>query len=91
MIRLIFSLMVISTVLILAMSNKAPVQINYIFGTTTPLPLYLILIGTFIIGGFVFTIILLPAWIKDKMEIRKLRRMIQNMTSEKGEAEEAAG
>lgn len=88
MIRLIFSLIVLIGVLILAMVNKEQVELNYLFGTTSPLPLYLILVGTFIIGGIVFTGILLPAWVKDKMEIRKLRRALQNREAEKGRSEE---
>ena len=79
MIRLIFSFLIIIGVLILAIVNKAQVQINYLFGTTSPQPLYLILVGAFIVGGLVFTIILLPAWIRDKMEIRKLRRSLQKI------------
>ena len=77
MIRLIFALMIIIAVFVLALANKDQVQINYLLGTTSPLPLYIILVGTFIVGGLVFTIILLPAWIRDKMEIRKLRRSLQ--------------
>ena len=87
MIRLIFSLIVLIGVLVLAMANKEPVQLNYLFGTTSPLPLYLILVGTFIAGGLVFTGILLPAWIKDKMEIRKLRRTLQNIETGKANTE----
>lgn len=77
MIRIIFSLVIIAAVLILAIANKDQVQINYLFGVTSPQPLCIILVGTFVTGGLAFTIILLPAWIRDKMEIRKLRRSLQ--------------
>ena len=77
MIRIVFSLIIIIAVLILTIANKDQVQINYLFGITSPQPLYIILVGTFVTGGLAFTIILLPAWIKDKMEIRKLRRSLQ--------------
>lgn len=77
MIRIIFSLIIIIAVLILAIANKDQVQINYLLGITSPQPLYIILVATFIAGGLAFTIILLPAWIRDKMEIRKLRRSLQ--------------
>lgn len=77
MIRVIFSIIVIIAVLILAMANKESIQLNYLFGNTPPLPLYIILIASFVIGGIVFTIILLPAWIKDKLEIRKLQRTLK--------------
>ena len=85
MMRVIFSIIVIIGVLILAMANKESIQINYLFGVTPPLPLYLILITTFVIGGVVFTIILLPAWIKDKLEIRKLQRTLQKLETQKSE------
>lgn len=88
MIRLIFSLIILAALLVLALANKEPVQLYYLFGTTSPLPLYLILVGTFIVGGLVFTVILLPAWIRDKMEIRKLRRSLQKIGTEKGGTEE---
>ena len=77
MVRIVFSLIIITAVLILAIANKDQVQINYLFGITSPQPLYIILVGTFVAGGLAFTIILLPAWIRDKMEIRKLRRSLQ--------------
>jgi len=77
MIRIVFSLIIIIAILILAIANKVEVPINYLFGITSPQPLYIILVGTFVAGGLAFTIILLPAWIRDKMEIRKLRRSLQ--------------
>ncbi|MBI5192158.1 MAG: LapA family protein [Nitrospirae bacterium] len=82
MIRLIFSLIILTIVFILAMVNKEPVQINYLLGSTSQLPLYMILIGAFIAGGIVFSLLLLPAWIKNKIEIRKLRRSIKDIETE---------
>lgn len=82
MIRLIFSLIILIIFFILAMVNKEPVQINYLLGSTSQLPLYMILIGAFIAGGIVFSLLLLPAWIKNKMEIRKLRRSIKENETE---------
>ena len=64
------------------MVNKVPVQINYLLGNTSQLPLYIILVGAFIAGGIVFSLLLLPAWIKNKMEIRKLRRSIKDKETE---------
>ncbi|MDD5434891.1 MAG: LapA family protein, partial [Nitrospira sp.] len=63
--------------------NKEPVQINYLLGSTSQLPLYMILVGAFISGGAAFLIILMPAWIKNKMEIRKLRRSIKDTEDDK--------
>lgn len=85
MIRLIFSLIILLIVFILAMVNKEPVQINYLLGSTSQLPLYMILVGAFIAGGIVFSLLLLPAWIKNKMEIRKLRRSIKDIETETNE------
>jgi len=79
MIRIIFALIIVIILAVMAMANKELVQINYIFGSTSPLPLYLILIVTFVISGLVFTLILLPSWIHDKMEIRRLRRRLREL------------
>ncbi len=88
MIRVIISLIILSAVAIMAVANEGVVQIHYLFGTTPPLPLYVIIVGSFIISGVVFMIILLPAWIRDKLEIRKLRRALQKIESERGRIEE---
>ena len=79
MIRIIFALIIVIILAVMAMANKDLVQISYILGSTSPLPLYLILIVTFVISGLVFTLILLPSWIHDKMEIRRLRRRLREL------------
>lgn len=88
MIRLFFAIIVFAAVFTLAWINKEPVTINYLFGTTNPLPLALVLLGAFVLGGILFTAIITPAWVKDKMEIRKLRRALQNMEAQKSGSEE---
>ena len=79
MIRIIFAIIIVIILAVMAMANKELVQISYIIGSTSPLPLYLILMVTFIISGLVFTLILLPSWIHDKMEIRRLRRRLREL------------
>ena len=79
MIRIIFALIIVIILAVMAMANKDLVRISYILGSTSPLPLYLILIVTFVISGLVFTLILLPSWIHDKMEIRRLRRRLREI------------
>jgi len=79
MIRIIFALIIVIILAVMAMANKELVQISYIIGSTSPLPLYLILMVTFIISGLVFTLILLPSWIHDKMEMRRLRRRLREL------------
>ncbi len=79
MLRIIFALIIVIILAVMAIANKELVRISYIIGSTSPMPLYLILIVTFIISGFVFTLILLPSWIRDKMEIRKLRRRLKEI------------
>lgn len=79
MLRIIIALIIVIILAVLAMSNKESVQINYILDSTSPLPLYLVLIVTFIISGLVYTLILLPSWIRDKMEIRRLRRRLKDI------------
>ncbi len=79
MLRVIIALIIVIILAVLAMSNKELVQINYILDSTSPLPLYLVLIVTFVISGLVYTLILLPSWIRDKMEIRRLRRRLKDI------------
>ncbi|MEK6538883.1 MAG: LapA family protein [Nitrospirota bacterium] len=79
MLRIIFALIIVIILAVMAMANKELVSISYVLGSTSPLPLYLVLIVTFFISAFVFTLILLPSWIRDKMEIRKLRRRLRDM------------
>ncbi len=79
MLRVILALIIVIILAVLAMANKELVQINYILGSTSPLPIYLVLIVTFIICGLVYTLILLPSWIRDKMEIRRLRRRLRDL------------
>ena len=77
MLRLILALIILIILAVMAIANKEMVQINYIIGSTSPMPLYLVLIVTFLISGLVFSLILLPLWIRDKMEIRRLRRRLK--------------
>ena len=79
MLSIIFALIIVIVLAVMAMANKELVQISYLIGSTSPLPLYLILILTFIISGLVYTLILLPSWMRDKMEIRRLRRRIKDL------------
>ena len=78
MLRVILALIILIILAVMAIANKEMVQINYIIGSTSPLPLYLVLIVTFLISGLVFSLTLLPLWIRDKMEIRKLRRRLKD-------------
>src|SRR3989337_787519 len=64
---------------VLADTKIIPQHIQAHYDLLLPLPLYLILILTFIISGLVYTLILLPSWMRDKMEIRRLRRRIKDL------------
>ena len=88
MIRLILFFIILLAIVVLATANDELVQINYVVGTTPPLPLYFIMGGSFIAGGIAFTIMILPVWIKDKLEIRKLKRSIQSMEVAKNRPDE---
>lgn len=83
MIRLMLSIIIIIFILLLAIANREPVQINYLIGTTAQLPLYIILIGAFLSGGIAFSIVILPAWVKNKMEIRILKRSLKELGVDK--------
>ena len=87
MIRLIFSTIILVIILLLAIANREPVQINYLIGNTAQLPLYIILVGAFLAGGIALSIIILPAWIKNKIEIRQLRRSLKDIEGDKSKNE----
>ncbi|MCC7202756.1 MAG: LapA family protein [Nitrospirae bacterium] len=84
MLRLIFALIIVIIFAIMAITNTELVQINYILGSTSPLPLYLVLIISFLASGCLYTLILLPSWIHDKMEIRRLRRRLKDLEETRG-------
>lgn len=88
MIRLILFFIILLAIIVLATANNEPVQINYLIGKTPPLPLYIIIGGSFVAGGIAFTIMILPVWIKNKLEIRKLKRSIHSMEVTKNRPEE---
>jgi len=80
MIRIIFSFIIILVMVVLVIANKnTTVQIDYIFGVTPPLKLLFVMAGSFIAGCLVFAIITVPGIIKNRLEIRKLKRSIQDM------------
>ena len=47
MLRIIFALIIVIILAVMAMANKKLVSISYVLGSTSPLPLYLVLIVTF--------------------------------------------
>ena len=87
MIRLIFSTIILVIILLLAIANREPVQINYLIGNTAQLPLYIILVGAFLAGGIALSIIILPAWLKNKIEMRQLRRSLKDIEGDKSKNE----
>jgi putative membrane protein len=57
-----------------AVNNTAPTELHFFAGMTIKAPLIALLLA-FFIAGFVFGFIALaPAWVRQRVEIRRLRR-----------------
>jgi lipopolysaccharide assembly protein A len=58
-----------------AVNNTAMTELNFFAGMSMKAPLIALLLA-FFIGGFAFGLIaLLPAWVRQRVEIRRLRRV----------------
>ncbi len=49
---------------------------------TQPLPVYLIILGSILIGMGLAGMFAIPSWLRHKMEIRRQRKTIQHMEQE---------
>lgn len=57
-----------------AVNNTAPTELHFFAGIATRAPLIALLLA-FFIAGFAFgTIALLPGWVRQRVELRRLRR-----------------
>ena len=84
MIRLLLLLLVIILYLTFVIYNlEERVVLNYVLGLSTqPLPIYLLILGSLIIGMILAAVLTLPGWIRMRMEMRRQRRTINQMEQE---------
>jgi uncharacterized membrane protein YciS (DUF1049 family) len=84
MIRLLILLVVIVlyfTFVIYNMEEK--ITLKYVMGLATqPLPVYLLVLGSLLAGMVLASILVLPGWIRMRMEMRRQRRTIEQMEYE---------
>jgi uncharacterized integral membrane protein len=80
MIRLVVALILTILALVLALQNKTEVVVSSLFGyQTDPVPLYLVILIAFVSGAAATLVFTIPPWIRNKVEIRKLKRTLQKM------------
>ena len=84
MIRLLLLLLVIILYLTFVIYNlEDRVVLNYVLGLSTqPLPVYLLILGSLILGMILAGVLTLPGWIRMRMEMRRQRRTIDQMEQE---------
>ncbi|MFI5303774.1 MAG: LapA family protein [Nitrospiria bacterium] len=92
MIRSIIFLITLFFLFFLLFQNKdLVISIQYFpGGSTNPIPLYLIILGIFLFG-FIFSLVMvIPGWIRLKLETRKLKKEVQSLAEEVGHLRTAA-
>jgi putative membrane protein len=78
MVRLILIVMLLALSLTFFLQNNAEEAILHYFGTTTkPTPIYKPILSAFGVGLLVMGILLFPAWIKLRIELRRSRKALQ--------------
>jgi len=84
MIRLLIILLVIIlyfTFVIYNMEDR--IILKYMLGLTTqPLPVYLVILGSLVIGMFLAGVLTLPGWVRLRIEMRRQRKTIEQMDHE---------
>lgn len=69
-----------------AVNNTAPTELHFFAGMATRAPLIALLLA-FFIAGFTFgTIALLPGWVRQRVEIRRLRRVASHPAARPADA-----
>jgi uncharacterized integral membrane protein len=84
MIRLLLVFLIIVFYLILVIYNtEEQVILKYALGySTQPLPIYLVILVSFLVGMFLAAMLTLPGWIHTRIDLRKQRRTIEQMDRE---------
>ena len=93
MIRLLLILLLATLALLFSVKNMdQQVSVWYFFGQTSgPVPLYLLLLGTFFGGMCIATLLLFPGWIKLRLELRKHKKILGKVEEELGHLKHGGG
>lgn len=81
MIRLIILTLTLFFMFLFAFINQdVKAQITFLWGGhSQPIPLYFLVIGSFLIGALLAVIMTFPGWVKLKLERRRLERRIERL------------
>jgi uncharacterized integral membrane protein len=81
MIRLIFMILVIFALFGFAYTNQNQTASLYLFWGvhSEPIPIYLIVIASFLLGTTFAALMVFPGWIKLKLERRRLAKRIEQL------------
>ncbi|MGC9006181.1 MAG: lipopolysaccharide assembly protein LapA domain-containing protein [Sulfurihydrogenibium sp.] len=83
-IRFIIWLVIMLLVAYFVSMNSTSISVNLIPGyQTVPLPLSIVIIVSLIIGAILAVIFTIGDWIKFKLEIKKLKKQLENCEKEK--------
>ncbi len=84
MIRLFLLLLIIILYFTFVLYNKEDlIVLKFALGlSTAPLPVYLLVLGSLIVGMFLAGLLVLPGWIRMRIELRRQRRTIEKMEEE---------
>ncbi|MGC9080578.1 lipopolysaccharide assembly protein LapA domain-containing protein [Sulfurihydrogenibium sp.] len=83
-IRFIIWLVIMLLVAYFVSMNSTSISVNLIPGyQTVPLPLSIVIIVSLIIGAILAVILTVGDWIKFKLEIKKLKKQLENCEKEK--------
>ncbi|MBI3595457.1 MAG: LapA family protein [Nitrospirae bacterium] len=86
MIRALISLVVLFIVFVFLVNNKdAVISIQYFpGGSAKMIPLYLFVLGTFLLGFVLSVVMMIPSWLRLKLETRRQRKEIESLSEEIG-------
>ena len=86
MIRALLFILAVFYIFFFLVNNKdLLVQVHLLpGGAVNPVPLYLLILGTFLAGLILAVIMIFPGWLKLKLETRRQRKEIESLVEEVG-------
>lgn len=84
MIRLVLVILIFLAALSFGIKNANKyVVVEYYFGlSTTPFPVYQLILWTFVLSVLIITLLLLPEWIRLRLTVRRQRKELVRLENE---------
>ena len=82
MIRVLLLIVLCIFLVALGVKNSQTVSLNYVFGATQPVPVAWLVSGAFATGMVLGWLFGLPAWIRLKLELRRLKKAQDEMEAD---------